>query len=97
MKKLIAVFAAMLAFGQAHGAEPDKVKHFLGSAVVTGVVYAFTGDMVTAVATGLAVGVAKELYDSRDSGTGFSGADLVADGLGVAAGAAVAFSFSVAF
>lgn len=34
------------------------------------------------VGSALAVGLAKEAYDSRDGGTGFDGRDMIANGIG---------------
>ena len=74
---------------------PDKVKHFLGSALMALVLFAFFG--IYGAAAALLVGVAKEVYDVfKPRPTGFNFADLLADALGVVAGSAAAFGVQVA-
>jgi uncharacterized protein YfiM (DUF2279 family) len=83
--------------GQAVAVERDKLLHFAGSAVLTAVTYAITEDTKIAIAVGLGAGLAKEIYDSRRGGTGFSKPDLGADVLGVAAGMGLMFTFNYGF
>ena len=68
--------------------ERDKVEHFVTSAAFGALTVAARPDWSTGsqVAVAMLPGLAKELYDSRRSGSGFSAADLVADGLGAYAG-----------
>lgn len=62
---------------------PDKKLHIAGSGLISAVVYAATKDADKAILIPLGIGVAKELYDSRKGGTGFSVQDLAADILGI--------------
>lgn len=66
----------------------DKQKHFVGSVVMAGTISAYTDSPTKGFAASMAVGIAKELYDSkRAGGSGFSYKDLTADVLGSAVGA----------
>lgn len=70
---------------------PDKPKHVAASVVSAVVVESlFAQTLHPAQRFGLAMlpGIAKELYDMRKGGSGFSGKDLVADALGVGLGMA---------
>ena len=49
------------------------------------------------VASALVVGVVKEAYDSREGGTGFSGMDMVANGIGGAVGSGTIYLFEYKF
>lgn len=72
--------------------QPDKPKHAMACAAVTGTVRAVTGSRALGVAAGVAVGIAKELYDGSKFNPNGSrdfrlDGDLGADLLGVAFGA----------
>lgn len=64
---------------------PDKKLHIAASGLIAAVVYAATKDADKAIWIPLGIGVAKELYDSRKGGTGFSPADLGANLIGAGA------------
>lgn len=94
MKRLLYSFAAILA-GLVAGAlitaspahadsfsTPDKQKHFAVSAALGAGASAITDSDNAAVALALVPGLAKELYDSRSGGTGFSWRDMVANAAG---------------
>jgi putative lipoprotein len=66
---------------------PDKPKHLAVSAAMAGAFVAAGMSERQAFAASLAVGLAKELHDSRRGGSGFSGKDLAADALGAYMGA----------
>jgi putative lipoprotein len=101
MVKLRAVLLALTLMATSATAvdlrERDKLLHFAGSAALSTLTYIITDDAKTAIAVGLGVGLAKELYDSRKGGTGFSKDDLVADTLGVAAGMGLMFTYKYGF
>jgi putative lipoprotein len=61
---------------------PDKAAHLAGSAMLGAVATIITDNDQAAFALALAPGFAKEVYDSRRGGTGFSWRDLAADALG---------------
>lgn len=67
---------------------PDKQEHFGGSAVVGMLLKAKFDKLSTAQAVGIALipGVAKELYDSRKGGSGFSYKDMVYNAAGAYVG-----------
>jgi len=94
MKTKLLLSALLLTVScQAHAVEKDKVQHLVGSLLMFEMVYLVTGDKEKAAYTALAVGVAKELYDSRKGSTGFDARDLAADAAGVGIGLAVNFDF----
>lgn len=66
---------------------PDKPKHFAASAVMAAAVAAAGYSEREAFAASLAVGLAKELHDSRRGGTGFSGKDMAWNAAGAYLGA----------
>lgn len=66
---------------------PDKQKHFAVSAAMASAAVAAGFTERQAFAASLAVGLAKELHDSRPGGTGFSGKDLAWDAAGAYLGA----------
>ena len=93
--KLIAACALLSLTGAASAQDrwngPDKPKHIAVSAFSAVVVESVFADSLTPLQrVGLAMvpGVAKELFDMRKGGSGFSGKDLVADALGVGFGMA---------
>lgn len=69
--------------------QPDKQQHMAGSTVLGLFARYQTNDPWKAWALAMAPGVAKELYDARKGGTGFSLADLAADGIGAYLGVKV--------
>jgi VanZ family protein len=79
-----ACFAVLLTApaGQAQPIGRDKWLHAGGSAGLGVVAATLTEDRKRAWALAMAPGVAKELYDARPGGTGFSVPDLIADGVG---------------
>jgi len=91
--KLFLTGLLLLVSTQTYAVEKDKLRHLVGSLLVFEVVYLVTGDKEKAAYSALAVGVAKELYDSRKCGTGFDTRDLVADAAGVGVGLAINFDF----
>jgi len=80
MKTLITLstVATCLVLG---GCARDKVMHFGAGAGVSGVVKEYTGSTAKGCAAALAVGVAKEAYDSKYGGT-VEAADAIATGAG---------------
>lgn len=74
----------------------DKVKHFVLSSFIQTVSYSslqaagveHRAAMISSIGMTTVVGVGREIHDGRVKGR-FSGRDLVWDGLGIAAGAAV--------
>ena len=82
------LLTAAFSSAQAQHLERDKVQHFVTSAAFGALTVAARPDWSasTPVAVAMLPGLAKELYDSRRGGGGFSAADLVADGLGAYAG-----------
>ena len=74
--------------------EEDKQKHiaatFAVSMIASNIAYKY--DFTTnqswwiGFASGMIVGLGKELYDSRDGGTGFDSADMTADAIGSSLG-----------
>ncbi len=71
----------------------DKTKHFAVSAALGAGSYALTEEtehpFLYAVGLAMVPGVAKEVYDARSGGTGFSHKDLAADLLGAVVGASI--------
>ncbi len=78
---------------------PDKAKHFAACTVLAGAGYgggallfeAPEARWLTGAGLAMGAGLAKELYDTRPGGTGFSTKDLVWDAVGTATGLGVAF------
>jgi uncharacterized protein YfiM (DUF2279 family) len=68
--------------GRAQTIGPDKWKHAGVSIALGTAARAQISDPWKAWAWAMAPGLAKEVYDARKGGTGFSVADLVADGIG---------------
>lgn len=66
----------------AQAIQPDKVKHFAVSAALGSVARMQIDNPRTAWLVAMAPGVAKELWDARKGGSGFSVPDLAADALG---------------
>lgn len=85
------LFAILLLPLAAHAVEPDKAKHAGVSAAIAAALTVACRDtehpVLYALMGTLGVGLAKELYDSRSGGSGFSRADLGADAVGAAVGA----------
>lgn len=85
--------AALLVINTAFAVEPDKAAHASGSAAISLSVAPLFADsdhpILYPFAVSFAAGVAKELYDSREDGTGFDKHDLAADALGAGIGAVV--------
>lgn len=87
---VLAAFCFAVVFGpdksRAQGIGRDKYKHAAVSAGLGMVARSQIADPWRAWAIAMAPGVAKEVYDARKGGTGFSFADLVADGVGAYVG-----------
>lgn len=77
----------------AHAVERDKALHFGAALAITAVTYAITDDAKLAIYAGIGASVAKELYDSRNGGTGFDTRDLTAGAIGAAFGISVRWRF----
>lgn len=68
---------------------PDKPLHAAASfAAAIGATIVISTDPPTAFIIAMLPGIAKELYDTRSGGSGWSYKDLVADAVGAAAGVA---------
>lgn len=65
-------------------AQNDKALHAMGSAGIGIVARQAIDNPLAAFAATLAVGAAKEAYDARNGGTGFSGKDMAANLVGAA-------------
>jgi uncharacterized protein YfiM (DUF2279 family) len=91
---ITASFCMAVAFGPDHSkAEPlqmDKVAHASVSLALGSSARLITPDPWKAWALAMAPGLAKEIYDARPGGTGFSVPDLIADAIGAAVGVKVA-------
>ena len=94
IKAASALLAATAFFAQTAGAgtiAPDKWMHIGGTATVASATsYIFKNEpnrFWLGVGAGMAVGLAKELSDSRAGGSGFSNTDLAADLVGSVLGA----------
>ena len=48
--------------------QQDKIKHFIAGAIASAFVYAITGSPTLAFGASVALGIAKEVYDSRGHG-----------------------------
>lgn len=68
----------------------DKMQHMAGSALIAASVTAITRDEVAGFQAALAVGIAKEMLDSRRAGHTASVKDLAADVIGAYIGSKVA-------
>jgi len=89
MKKLLLLFLLIvnLAFGKIG---KDKYLHITGTFIISSISsniakehgFSKKESIVIGVISGMTIGLLKEVYDSRKGGTGFSKADLVADGVG---------------
>jgi putative lipoprotein len=103
MKKsiLILILSTSLFASESFFKQEDKQQHIqvtalislMTSSVAHEMGYTTTQSFWIGVASALAVGLGKELYDSRKSGTGFSGEDMMADGIGGTLGALPVFVF----
>ena len=100
MKKLLLIIVLSTSlFSESFFKQDDKQQHMKGTAVIafmSSVVanelgYTVNQSFWIGVASALAVGLAKETYDSRSGGTGFSGQDMVADAIGGTLGALPVF------
>lgn len=91
--KRILLAAAVLCTSATASADDDLAPHAAASAVIASaltVAFKDTNNPVLyAIAATMAIGLAKELYDSGPGDGGFSGADLAADLLGATMGAGV--------
>lgn len=73
----------------------DKLLHFGATGIISVLATCFSepdNSLVVGAATGVGAGFAKEIYDARPGGSGFDGADLLADGLGAGAGTALGYT-----
>lgn len=94
---LIALLCAMLCLAVLFAPDPsraalqtDKVVHATVSASLGSMARLVEPDPVKAWGLAMAPGLAKELYDARRGGTGFSVPDLIADAIGAYVGVRVA-------
>lgn len=90
MRKTLILFLLVVGLVSARPAcavEPDKVMH-AGASFALGFVAGnqWPYDKPKAFLWAMVPGLAKEVFDSRKGGSGFSRADLAADALGAAAG-----------
>ena len=72
---------------------PDKAKHFIVSAAISGAVSLGSNNerkesytFAKAVGVSMSFGIGKEIYDSRQGGTGWSWKDILWDFLGSVSG-----------
>jgi uncharacterized protein YfiM (DUF2279 family) len=90
VKRTLLAAALFCASGIA-SASDDLAAHASASAVIASALTVAFQDtkepMLYAIAAAMALGLAKELYDSGPGGSGFSTADLAADLLGATMGA----------
>lgn len=73
----------------------DKFMHFGATGIISAFVTCLSEpeySIVAGGAAGIGAGLAKEVYDSRPGGSGFDGADLLADGLGAGVGTAIGYN-----
>ena len=100
MKKLLLfVMLSTSLFSESFFQQKDKQQHIevtalismMSSFVANEAGYTPVQSFWIGVGTALAVGFVKELSDSRSGGTGFSGQDMLADGIGGALGATPMF------
>ena len=47
----------------------DKLLHFVAGSICSAVVYLISGNLTLAIGASVAIGIAKEVYDSRGHGT----------------------------
>ncbi len=72
----------------------DKAMHVSATGIISFVATCLADKDVALAAgagTGMGAGLAKEAYDSRPGGTGFSGGDLLADAAGTGIGTALGY------
>ena len=67
----------------------DKLLHFVADSICATVVYLITGNLNLAIGASVALGIAKEVYDSRGHGT-VEVLDAVATAVGGAVGVILA-------
>ena len=81
--------------------EKDKQEHILVESVITSAsVFALKDSehpILYPLLIGTGVGLAKEVYDSRSGGSGFSKQDLLADSIGITIGLTVGSSFNIIY
>ena len=81
--------------------EQDKQKHILAETVITGASTLALKDsehpILYPLLIGAGVGLAKEVYDSRSGGSGFSKQDLLADSIGITIGLTAGSSFNIIY
>lgn len=79
----------------------DKQKHILAESVITGISTKLLEDsehpILYPILIGSTVGLAKEVYDSRAGGSGFSKQDLLADSIGITIGLTAGSSFNIIY
>ncbi len=72
----------------------DKVLHFSASGAISMLATCLADReqaVIVGAGAGFGAGLAKEVYDARPGGSGFSGEDLLADGLGAGVGTAIGY------
>lgn len=81
--------------------EQDKQKHILAETIITGASTLVLKDseypILYPLLIGAGIGLAKEVYDSRLGGSGFSKQDLLADSIGITIGLTVGSSFNIIY
>lgn len=81
MRCLILFFVLFL--GACAGQIPqDRIDHFAVGMLVSNAVVMATDDPIDGITSAFMVGLAKEIYDDREGGLGFSIYDLIATTLG---------------
>lgn len=83
MKRLLLIATLAL---PASAVEDDKRKHFIVEGVICSATQMYTETWWKTFAVGMAIGTAKEVYDSQQPGNKFSKGDMAANALGCAAG-----------
>lgn len=72
----------------------DKILHFSAAGLISILATCMVNEevaIVTGAAAGLGAGLVKEAYDASRGGSGFSGEDLLADGIGAGVGTTLGY------
>ena len=103
MKELIILLLSTCSLDSNAGIldEQDKQKHIFVETVITGASAIALKDsehpILYPLLIGAGVGLAKEVYDSRSGGSGFSKQDLLADPIGITIGLTAGSSFNIIY